>query len=72
MIEVMSDVDFFAYYIPTSGAVDFSRLPIHDDYYTFIQSHLHVKEMKRLDMNSFSDYKKYFYIEEARLSFFLS
>lgn len=69
MIEVMSDVDFFAYYIPTSGAVDFSRLPIHDDYYTFIQSHLHVKEMKRLDMNSFSDYKNYFYKTDHHWSY---
>lgn len=61
IIEVMRDVDFFAYYIPTSGAVDFTRLPIHDDYYEYIHSRLKVKQFERLSMNSFVDYKQYFY-----------
>lgn len=61
IIEVIHDVDFFAYYIPTSGAVDFTRIPIHDDYYEYIHSHLNVKQFEHLNMNSFADYRQYFY-----------
>lgn len=61
IIEVTHDVDFFAYYIPTSGAVDFTRLPIHDNYYDYIHRHLKVKQFERLDMNNFADYRNYFY-----------
>ena len=61
IIEVMQDVEFFAYYIPTSGAIDFTRLPIHDDYYEYIHSHFNVKQMERLAVDSFADFRKYFY-----------
>ena len=61
LIDQLNDIDFYAYFITTSSAIDFNDETPADRYFPFVSQHLNVKQIERFAVNDFDDYRKYFY-----------
>lgn len=61
IIDKFNEVNFYAYFITTSSAIDFNADKPVDRYFPYVSEHLHIKNMQRFAVNDFSDYQKYFY-----------